>query len=59
MAKGPTYNDVINESATELKKFYRLSERQLEQNVRKHLYGAGQREMTKMYEKIYDNKGKR
>jgi hypothetical protein len=55
----PTYNDLVNENAGELKKFYKLSERQLEQNVRKHLYGAGRPEMTKMYEKIYDNKGKR
>lgn len=59
MSKGPTYNDVIQESATDLKRFYKLSERQLEQNVRKHLYGANRSEMNKMYEKIYDNKGKR
>ena len=55
----PTYGDIINESPTELKKFYKLSERQLEQNVRKHLHGAGRPEMNRMYEKIYDNKGKR
>lgn len=59
MAKKPTYNDVVNENPQELKKFYKLSERQLEQNVRKHLHGGSQNEMKKMYEKIYDNKGKR
>ena len=59
MSKGPTYNDIFNESPKELKKFYRLSERQLEQNVRKHLDGASQIQMRGLYEKIYDNKGKK
>ena len=59
MSKKPTYQDIINEAPKELKKFYRLSERQLEQNVRKHLHGAGQSEMNQMYHKIYDVKGKK
>jgi len=59
MSKDPTYNDIMQECPKALKKFYRLSERQLEQGVRKHLDGASQAKMNDIYQKIYDHKGKK
>lgn len=55
----PTYHDLFNASIPDLKRVYKLNDKQVEQTVRKHLDGASQTEMRGIYGKIWDHKGKR
>jgi hypothetical protein len=48
-----TWNDIHEAHQQELKKTYKLTDRQLEQQVRKHLYGADTSERRRMYEVTY------
>ena len=60
MAKGPTFNDLLNGHQSDLKRVYKMTDRQLEQSVRKHIDGMRPgAEMRGFYEKVYSNKNKR
>lgn len=47
------WNDIHEGTSKELKKVYKLSDRQLEHAVRKHLYGANQTERRGLYQTLY------
>ena len=53
-----TWNDLQNGSQSDLKKTYKLDNRQLEVAVRKHLHGANAQERRSVYEKFYSRKEK-
>ncbi len=53
MSKEPTWNDFHEARPAELKKTYKLSDRQLENSYRKHLHGASTPEYRKAYEMLY------
>jgi len=54
--KRPTWNDLMNGSPKDLKRIYKLNERQLEQAVRGHMKDAPREEIKKTYEKVYDKR---
>lgn len=56
--KGPTWNDLRNATPSELKKTYKMNDRQLEQGVRQHLQGADASERRQVYETVYNLKDK-
>ena len=51
-----TYHDIMNAPTNELKKKYKLNDRQLEIQVRNHLYGATREERTREYQRIYSKR---
>ncbi|HEX4372204.1 MAG TPA: hypothetical protein VHZ50_02765 [Puia sp.] len=51
-----TWNDLNNATQSELKKTYKLSDRQMEQSVRHHLDGANAQERRQVYQKFYSRK---
>jgi hypothetical protein len=51
-----TFNDIMTTPVKELKKKYKLNDRQFETQVRDHLYGARTDERNRMYEKIYNKR---
>lgn len=53
MTKKVTWQDLSNATSHELKKTYKLTDRQLEQQVRKHWDGANTQERRDLYETIY------
>ena len=53
MKQKVTWKDLNSATSAELKKAYKLTDRQLEQQVRGHCYGANKQEMTKVYEQTY------
>lgn len=59
MSKGPTFNDIMQGTSAELKKTYKITDRQLETCVRDHGYGIkdaqGRRDF---YESVYNGKRK-
>ena len=56
--KGPTWNDLKNATPAELKKTYKLNDRQLENGVRRHLNGADASERRSVYETVNNLKDK-
>lgn len=48
-----TWNDLHNATQQELRKTYKLNDRQLENQVRYHLDGANAAERRKLYETVY------
>ena len=59
MAKGPTWNDINQGTAAELKKTYKLTDRQLEVSVRDHGYGIKDPQARRdFYESVYNGKRK-
>ena len=54
-----TWGDLHNATQQELKKTYKLNDRQLEQQVRRHMDGANAVERRKFYETVYSNKFKK
>ena len=48
-----TWNDIHEATQHELKATYKLNDRQLEQQVRKHWDGASPQERRQLYEKLY------
>ena len=48
-----TWNDIKDAHQDELKKTYKLTDRELEKSFRKHLDGANMQERRQMYEKLY------
>lgn len=51
-----TWNDLHEASPAELKKTYRLSDRQLERQIRRHWDGANSHDRRKLYEAVYRGK---
>ena len=51
-----TWNDLHNASQKELKKTYKLSDRQLEVQVRKHMDGASMEQRKGLYQTVYSKK---
>lgn len=51
-----TWNDLHNASFKELKKTYKLNDRQLENQVRRHMDGAGAQERRDLYKAVWDKK---
>ena len=54
-----TWSDLHSASLQELKKTYKLTDRQVEVGVRRHLDGASTEQRRAMYETVYSNKGKK
>lgn len=52
----PTWNDLHEAPQKDLKRIYKLNDRQLEQQVRRHWDGANMTERRKLYEKVYGKK---
>jgi hypothetical protein len=48
-----TWNDLHNATHHELKKTYKLTDRQLENQIRRHWDGSNQIEKRKLYETVY------
>ena len=48
-----TWSDLNNATHHELKKTYKLSDRQLEMAVRKHWDGANEKERRSLYDTVY------
>lgn len=51
-----SWSDLHNASHQELKKTYKLNDRQLENQVRRHLDGANAQEREKLYKTVWDKK---
>lgn len=47
------WNDLKDATQNELKKTYKLNDRQLEQQVRRHLDGANAEQRRRTYEMLY------
>ena len=57
MSKGKvTWNDLHSATFNELKKTYKLNDRQLENQVRTHMDGAGNAERRELYKTVWDKK---
>lgn len=52
-----TWNDIQTATQSELKKTYKLTDRQLETSIRKHIEGANASERRNEYKKFYNRKG--
>lgn len=48
-----TWNDLFEAHQSELKKTYKLNDKQFEGQVRRHMDGANSQERRKFYEKVY------
>lgn len=53
MTQKVTWNDLHNATQQELRKTYKLNDRQLENAVRNHLHGANASERRRLYETVY------
>jgi hypothetical protein len=51
-----TWNDLNEGHQSELKKTYKLNDRQFEQQVRRHMDGANTGERRKFYEDVFGKK---
>ena len=51
-----TWGDLHQATSAELKKVYKVNDRQLEQHVRKHMDGANAQERRGLYETVYGKK---
>jgi hypothetical protein len=59
MSKGPTWGDLHSATFKDIKRVYKLNDRQLENSVRKHLDGANPSERRDMYKTVWDSKEKK
>jgi hypothetical protein len=50
------WTDLFNATQHELKSTYKLSDRELEKQVRSHLDGASSEECRSVYEKVYNKR---
>lgn len=53
MSKQPTWNDFQEARPAELKKTYKLNDRQLENAYRKHIDGTDANQRRKAYDQLY------
>lgn len=51
-----TWNDLHNATFKELKKTYKLNDRQLENQVRQHLDGASSEQRSQLYKTVWSKK---
>lgn len=51
--KDITWRDVQDGTLPELKKSYKMNDRQVEQSLRKHMDGASAQERSDLYAKLY------
>ncbi len=58
MPKLPTYNDLMQGTSAELKKTYKINDRQLEVATRRQMDGASSKERRDFYESVYSSKRK-
>ena len=57
MSKGRvTWNDLHSATFKELKKTYKLNDRQLENQVRQHMDGADHKERRELYQTVWGKK---
>jgi hypothetical protein len=54
--KKVTWNDLHSGTFNELKKTYNLNDRQLENQVRKHMDGANAADRRDLYKKVWDKR---
>ena len=54
--KRVTWNDLHEATSHELKKAYKLTDRELEKQLRHHWDGANAQERRRLYEKVYGKK---
>lgn len=59
MPKGPTWGDLNNAPASDIKRVYKLSDKQLEMGVRRHLDGATSEQRSDVYKKVWTPEHKR
>lgn len=53
MEKKITFSDIKDATCHELKKAYKMNDRQLEQSLRDHLRGASNQEKRRVYQELY------
>lgn len=53
-----SWNDIQNGTQKELKKTYKLSDRQMENQIRNHLYGANATDRRGVYQSFYSRREK-
>lgn len=53
-----TWGDLHSATFGELKKTYKLNDRQLENQVRRHMDGANSQERRDLYKQVWDKKDK-
>lgn len=53
MEKKITWRDIHDGTLSELKKSYKMNDRQVEQSLRKHLDGSNAQDKRNLYEKLY------
>lgn len=51
-----TWHDITNATHSDLKKKYKLNDRQLEQQIRPHIDGANPQERRELYKKVWDRR---
>lgn len=56
MTSKVTWNDLQNATFKELKKTYKLNDRQLEYAVRHHMDGANHKERRELYQSVWGKK---
>ena len=54
-----SWYELHNTHSSELKKKYKIDDRQLEKSVRSHLDGANASERQKLYKEVWESKDKR
>lgn len=54
----PTYNDLMTGTSAELKKTYKLNDKQLEVATRRQMDGASSSDRREFYESVYNTKRK-
>ncbi len=54
-----SFHELFNMHSSELKKKYRINDRELEKSVRYHLDGASPDERRTVYKDVWDSKNKR
>ncbi len=57
MAK-PTWNDLMSAPQSDIKRVYKLTDRQFEQAARRHMDGASAQERRGFYQQVFTDKGK-
>ena len=53
-----TWSDLFSGTFTELKKTYKLDDKNLEKQVRRHMDGANAQERRELYKTVWDKKDK-
>lgn len=53
-----TWSDLFSGTFTELKKTYKLDDKNLEKQVRRHMDGANAQERRDLYKTVWDKKDK-